>query len=62
VFKRAVDQAAPHLAADNLWLLTARVRASDITLIVSTAASEQLDRAIEVLHRRPGEAPTATSC
>ncbi len=51
-FQRAVDQAAPHLAADNLWLLTARVRASDITLIVSTAASEQLDRAIEVLRRK----------
>ncbi len=52
VYQRAVDQAAPQLAADNLWLLTARVRASDITLIVSTAASEQLDRAIEMLRRK----------
>jgi tRNA A-37 threonylcarbamoyl transferase component Bud32/tetratricopeptide (TPR) repeat protein len=51
-FQRAVDHAAPELSADNLWLLTARVRASDITLIVSTAASEQLDRAIEVLRRK----------
>lgn len=49
VYQRAVDDAQPHLAADDLALLTARVRASDTRLIVSTAASEQLDRAIEVL-------------
>ncbi len=52
VYQRAVDQAAPHLAPDNLLLLTARVRGSDYTLIVSTAASEQLDRAIDILRRK----------
>ena len=52
VYQHAVDLAAPHLAADNLSLLTARVRASDYTLIVSTAASEQLDQAIHALRRR----------
>ena len=30
VFQRAVEEAAPHIAADDLLLLTARVRASDI--------------------------------
>ena len=52
VYQRAVDQAAPHVSAVDLSLLTARVRASDSTLIVSTAASEQLDRAIDALRRR----------
>ena len=52
VFQRAVDEAAPHIAADDLLLLTARVRASDTRLIVSTAASEQLDRAIAILRNK----------
>lgn len=49
VFQRAVDEAAPHLPADDLMLLTARVKASDHHLIVSMAASEQLDAAIATL-------------
>jgi tetratricopeptide (TPR) repeat protein len=52
VFQRAVEEAAPHIAADDLLLLTARVRASDIRVIVSTAASEQLDRAIAILRNK----------
>lgn len=52
VFQRAIDAAAPYLPADDLMLLTAQVRASDFHLIVSTAAAEQLDRAIETLRRK----------
>jgi tRNA A-37 threonylcarbamoyl transferase component Bud32/tetratricopeptide (TPR) repeat protein len=48
-YQRAVDDAAPHIPVDDLMLLTARVRASDATLIVSTAASQQLDEAVDVL-------------
>jgi tetratricopeptide (TPR) repeat protein len=49
VFQRAVDDAAPRLPADDLMLLTAQVRASDVHLIVSTEAAAQLDRTIDVL-------------
>ncbi len=52
VFQRAADEAAAHVAADDLMLLTAQVRASDHNLIVSTAASAQLDRAIAILRGR----------
>lgn len=52
VYQRAVDEGARHIAADDLALLTARVRASSPRLIVSTAASEQLDRAIDVLRAK----------
>ena len=37
------------LPADDMQLLTARVRAADYNLIVSTAASDSLDGAIEIL-------------
>lgn len=49
VFQKAVDQASPHLPAHDLALLTAQVRASDPSLIVSTASGAQLGRAIETL-------------
>ena len=49
VYQRAVDEAAPVLPADDMQLLTARVRAADYNLIVSTAASDSLDGAIEIL-------------
>jgi len=49
VFQKAVDQAAPHLPASDLALLTAQVRASDPSLIVSSASGAQLGRAIEML-------------
>jgi tetratricopeptide (TPR) repeat protein len=52
VFQRAVDDGAPHVPPDDLTLLTARVRAADYHLIVSNEASDQLDRAIEVLRRK----------
>jgi serine/threonine-protein kinase len=52
VLQRAVDEAQPHLAADDRDLLTARVRASDTRLIVSTAASEQLDRGLRAARPR----------
>lgn len=52
VFQRAVDDSAPLIAPDDLMLLTARVRASDYNLIVSTAASEQLDQAIDILRKK----------
>ena len=52
VFQRAVDESAPHVPPDDLMLLTARVRAADYHLIVSTAASEQLDRAIAILRNK----------
>jgi tRNA A-37 threonylcarbamoyl transferase component Bud32 len=47
VFQKAVDQAAPHTPANDLTLLTAQVRASDPSLIVSSAAATQLEHAIE---------------
>jgi tetratricopeptide (TPR) repeat protein/tRNA A-37 threonylcarbamoyl transferase component Bud32 len=49
VFQKAVDQAAGQLPPDDLALLTAQVRASDPSLIVSTASGAQLGRAIETL-------------
>ena len=49
VFQRAVDDASSYLHANDLRLLTAQVRAADERLIVSTAAAEQLGRAIEIL-------------
>ncbi|MGH6624823.1 MAG: hypothetical protein ACREBN_12655, partial [Burkholderiaceae bacterium] len=52
VFQRAADEAAPYVASDDLMLLTTRVRASDHNLIVSIAASEQLDQAIEILREK----------
>jgi len=55
VFQKAVDEATPHLPNDDLALLTAEVRASDPSLIVSTAAAEQLHRAIAVLRGRATE-------
>ncbi len=51
VFQKAVDQAAPLLPPDDLTLLTAQVRASDPSLIVSSAAGAQLGRAIDTLRR-----------
>jgi tetratricopeptide (TPR) repeat protein len=52
VYLRAVDEGARRIAADDLALLAARVHASDPRLIVSTAASEQLDRAIDLLRAK----------
>ena len=52
VFQRAVDDGVSHMPPDDLMLLTARVRAADYHLIVSNEASDQLDRAIEVLRRK----------
>jgi len=52
VYQRAVDEAAPMLPADDLQLLTARVRAADDNLIVSSAASASLDGAIEILRTK----------
>ena len=49
VYHRAVAAAAPKLPETDLRLLAARVRAADPDLIVSSSASEQLDRAIDVL-------------
>ncbi|MGE5714302.1 MAG: hypothetical protein ACM32F_10530, partial [Betaproteobacteria bacterium] len=49
VFQKAVDQAASHLPAHDLTLLTAQVRASDPSLIVSSASGTQLGRAIAIL-------------
>lgn len=55
VFQRAVDEASLRLPTDDLVLLTAQVRASDPDLIVSTAAAEQLGRAIAILRGRAGK-------
>jgi tetratricopeptide (TPR) repeat protein/tRNA A-37 threonylcarbamoyl transferase component Bud32 len=52
VYQRAVDDAVRDGVREDLPLLTARVRASDTRLIVSTQASEQLDRAIDALRAR----------
>ena len=49
VYHRAVAEAASKLPASDLMLLTARVRAADPDLIVSSDATAQLDRAIDVL-------------
>ena len=54
VFRRAVGEATPKLPADDLRLLTARVRAADVNLVVSSAASDDLDRAIEILRGKQG--------
>ncbi|NWG73516.1 MAG: serine/threonine protein kinase, partial [Rubrivivax sp.] len=51
VFQKAVDAATPHLPGDDLLLLTAQVRASDPSLIVSSAAGAQLGRAVDTLRR-----------
>jgi tetratricopeptide (TPR) repeat protein/tRNA A-37 threonylcarbamoyl transferase component Bud32 len=60
VFQKAVDEAAAHIPQDDLTLLTARVRASDPDLIVSTEVAAQLDRTIEILRaRRAGSAAAA---
>jgi len=55
VFRRAVGEATPKLPADDLRLLTARVRAADVNLVVSSAASDDLDRTIEILARQAGK-------
>ena len=52
VYQRAVADAAPTLPADDLNLLTARVRAADPELIVSLAVSQSLDEAIEILRTK----------
>ena len=52
VFERAANEATPALPADDLMLLTARVRAADVHLIVSSEASQDLDRAIEILRSK----------
>ncbi len=52
VYQRAVDEAAPVMPADDLQLLTARVRAADDNLIVSSAASASLDGAIKILRTK----------
>ena len=52
VFDRAANEATPALPADDLMLLTARVRAADVHLIVSSEASQDLDRAIEILRSK----------
>ena len=49
VFKRAVDDAAPRLPADNLSLLRARVRAADFNLITSLDSVADLSKIIERL-------------
>ena len=52
VFERAANEATSALPADDLMLLTARVRAADVYLIVSSEASQDLDRAIEILRSK----------
>jgi tetratricopeptide (TPR) repeat protein len=59
VFQKAVDQAAPHIRPNDLTFLTAQVRASDPDLIVSSAAADQLDRAIETLRSLAPDNSTA---
>jgi tetratricopeptide (TPR) repeat protein/tRNA A-37 threonylcarbamoyl transferase component Bud32 len=49
VFQKAVDDAAAHLPPTDLTFLTAQVRASDPSLIVSSETGLQLGRAIEIL-------------
>jgi hypothetical protein len=49
VYQRAVDDAVRDGVREDLPLLTARVRASDTRLIVSTQAPEQLGRTIDTL-------------
>ena len=55
VFQKAVDDATPHLPTNDLALLTAQVRASDPSLIVSSAAAAQLEQAIAILRLKSGE-------
>jgi eukaryotic-like serine/threonine-protein kinase len=49
VFKRAIDEATPHIPKDDLRLLRARVQAADFNLIVSLESAADLDRIIEQL-------------
>jgi len=49
VFKRAIDDAAPRLPADNLSLLRARVRAADFNLIASLDSVAEVSLIIEQL-------------
>jgi serine/threonine protein kinase len=52
VLVRAVTEATPSLQADDLRVLTARVRSADNNLIVSNETSQDLDRAIEILRSK----------
>jgi len=52
VYQRAVADAAPSLPANDLNLLTARVRSADPELIVSLAVSQSLDQAVEILRTK----------
>lgn len=52
VLLRAVTEATPSLQADDLRVLTARVRSADTNLIVSNETSQDLDRAIEILRSK----------
>ena len=49
VFKRAIDEATPHIPKDDLRLLRAQVQATDFNLIVSLESAADLDRIIEQL-------------
>ena len=55
VFKRAIDEATPHIPQDDLRLLRARVQATDFNLIVSLESAADLDRIIEQLRPMEGE-------
>jgi hypothetical protein len=52
VYQRAIDEAAPKLPADDLMLLSARVRAADPQIVVSTAGAAQLGPAIDLLRAK----------
>lgn len=52
LYLRAIEEAAARLPADDLMLLTARVRASHPQVLVSTQGAAQLDGAIELLRRK----------
>jgi tRNA A-37 threonylcarbamoyl transferase component Bud32 len=54
VYQRAIDEATPKLPADDLMLLTARVRVADPQIVVSTAVAAQLGPVIDRLRNKGG--------
>jgi tetratricopeptide (TPR) repeat protein len=59
VYQRAVDEASPHLPADDLLMLTARVRTADFNVTVSMKSALELAGVIEILRSKADINPAA---
>ena len=59
VYQRVVDEASPHLPADDLLMLTARVRTADFNVTVSMKSAMELAGVIEILRSKADINPAA---